>query len=465
MRSDADFFTCRDLFNKVDVFDDAAGPGPLALLSDGTAWTCPYLEEQYGCDCTDCGCVDTTPTNISCPGTCSSPADGWGSSFTCDETIEQLDYRATCADLEANHGCDCHGCMCAEGYCANTVVLSVNGNQYTCEDLNSDAAYCAALHRGELDDQFFSYETDCIAHGCECDECLPECLGDNTCDDWLWRNQLTLTCADLEAAPYGCDCSGCACQPPPVPCDAQCGPPAGTHDGLQAFADDQGIVNCDDWGAFFTEETFTCAYLEYEWGCDCGGCNCTSAPECQTVVECKACVNDVFSGNCDEIFAGSDYRLSCEISESTFGCDCAGCSCTQPPPVVGCNASCLGYTCDEVLPVFGGDLSCESLESLGFDCEGCTGCEFYEICDSYRFGFSNGFLANQPALVAQVCEGTPIRQVGVFSFCDCVNACEETASCASFDNAGLNCRLFAADQCAAPMASIPTAGVWHKPRA
>lgn len=123
----------------------------------------------------------------------------------------------------------------------------------------------------------------------------------------------------------------------------------------------------------------------------------------------------------------------------------------------------MGYTCDEALPVFGGDLNCDSLESLGFDCWGCTQCEYYEVCDSYRYGFSNGFIDNQPKEQGKQCDGTPLRTVGAFQFCDCANQCDALAACTHFDNVDLNCRLFGAGECDAPVASGATIGVWAKP--
>ena len=269
-----------------------------------------------------------------------------------------------------------------------------------------------------------------------------------------------MSCDILQADPIGCDCSGCDCRLPDSPCSIQCAPPAHLS-GLADFADLHGIHSCDDWGDFFLDDTFTCAYLEEYWECDCKGCTCDAEPMCDTYVECKVCDTDVFLGNCDEIFEESGYELSCEISEASFGCDCSGCECSAPPAGDWCPTSCLGYTCDEALPVFGGDLNCESLESLGFDCYGCSQCEYYDICDKYRYGFSNGFIDNQPKIQAQQCDGSA-TVLGAFSFCDCANHCENSADCEYFDNLNLNCRLFAAGECDSPIDAGATVGIWQK---
>lgn len=475
--SDGSVYTCQDLTGGFQGIDSPFGEllgGEFNGLSDGSVWTCAYLEEEYGCDCSDCGCVDPpSTTSAACPATCSGP-EGI-EDFDCDATIDALDYQATCGDLEAIHGCDCLGCQCMEGYCANkevgTAILGENETMIaaTCDLLNEEYN-CASLLRGEHDADGFNYSTSCVDFGCGCTECVNTCLGDKTCDEWLVVNDEDsnfglLSCSTLESDPYGCDCGGCECREPYSPCSAQCGPGSeGALAGLQAFADEQGILSCDDWGAFFTEETFSCAYLEHEWGCDCRGCECDSNPQCQTEVECKLCDTDVFNGNCDEIYAQSGYSLSCEISEESFGCDCAGCACMVPEITnTTCEQSCLGYNCNEILPVFGGDMTCDSLEGLGFDCSGCSGCEYYDICDSYRYGFSNGFIDNQPKFQAASCDGSPIRTAGAFSFCDCANLCEVTDSCDFFDNVGLNCRLFAADECATPNTAGEMTGVWAKP--
>ena len=49
-----------------------------------------------------------------------------------------------------------------------------------------------------------------------------------------------------------------------------------------------------------------------------------------------------------------------------------------------------------------------------------------------------------------------------FSFCTCANLCEEDPNCAHIDNYDLNCRLFEAAECSAPVASVPNSGVWDK---
>ena len=468
---DGDVYTCEDLsagaFQGLGSrFGEYLG-GENNGLSDGSAWTCPYLEEEYGCDCTNCNCVDPPSTTTElCPATCSSPD---GSTLSCDATIEITDYATNCSTLEEMHGCDCLGCACAEGYCASKefsidVVVNSSTVPATC-DLLEELYLCEDLYDGVYDANGFNYSTDCIDRGCGCTECKPTCLGGHTCDDWLATNGVLgeLSCEILEQDPVGCDCSGCSCRAPNAPCSAKCEVGSGDLNGLQDFADEHGIVSCDDWGAFFTDDTFTCAYLEHEWDCDCTGCTCDHNPQCQTEVECKVCDTDVFSGNCDEIYEQSDYQLTCEISENSFGCDCNGCQCAPPNITDGCPNSCLGYSCDDILPVFGGDMTCDSLEGLGFDCYGCSACEYYDICDSYRYAFSNGFIDNQPKEQAAQCDGTPIRTAGAFQFCDCANLCELTDGCTHFDNVGLDCRLFAEAECSAPVSAGEMTGIWEKP--
>lgn len=438
--SDDTFFTCAQL---------AEGSYSVMGLSDDTAWTCEYLEETYGCNCANCDCLP--PANATEPEDC--PATCLDGTLSCDMVIDMTNFHTNCSTLEATHGCDCTACACAEGYCDN---FPVNIEGETCEQIN--ARYSCAILRNSGD-----YITDCVDHGCGCTECVPGCLeASSTCDDWLDLNGVDgdLNCATLEDEPIGCDCSGCECRTEIADCSAECMAPSHLE-GLQNFADMHEISSCDDWGRFFTDETFTCAYLEREWWCDCSGCECDSAPQCETQLECRPCENDVFSGTCDEMLVSSQGGISCEVAETKFACDCSGCSCELPPSGL-CPDSCLGYSCDDVLPVFGGSQTCGSLEGLGFDCNGCTQCDFYTICDTYRYPFSAGFITDQPKFQAQSCDGTPFRDVGAFSFCECANQCEADESCAFFDNVGLDCRLFTAGECAVRQADDELVGVWVK---
>jgi hypothetical protein len=459
--SDNDVYTCEDLHagTKFNGFD-ADEFDPFGL-SDDSKWTCEYIETEYGCDCTGCNCQEKPTTNTpECPNTCSNPDDT--TVRNCDDTIIITDYALNCSNLENIHGCDCRGCLCEDSYCEYKefpdVVLSINNSfiPATC-DLLVQEYTCKQLYNGDLDTLTFEYIRDCVDRGCMCESCTPTCIGSNTCDDWLELDGAEdLSCDTLES--NGCDCRGCDCRAAAVPCSTKCN--AGTA-ALQIFADEQGIHSCDDWGEFFTDETFTCAFLEHEWNCDCSGCTCDASPECQTYGSpCAPCNNDPQLRNCDEIFAASDFSLTCEVTEEQFGCDCTGCNCA---PVDLCVDSSLGYNCDVAMSTLAGEtmgMTCDTLESLSFDCTGCSSCAYYDVCNKYRSPFSEGFIDNQPEYSAQKCDGDVLQNGGPFKFCACANLCDDTANCEYFDNEGNNCRLFSADECSAPASADAMTGIW-----
>jgi len=77
-------------------------------------YTCPYLTETFGCDCSASSCISN------CPATCNGN--------TCDELIDK-DHSLTCGLLQHSYGCDCHGCECK----AHEVALTDGYNLLTHE--------------------------------------------------------------------------------------------------------------------------------------------------------------------------------------------------------------------------------------------------------------------------------------------------------------------------------------------
>mmetsp|Transcript_97706 Transcript_97706/g.193442 ORF Transcript_97706/g.193442 Transcript_97706/m.193442 type:complete len:531 (-) Transcript_97706:305-1897(-) len=61
------------------------------------AYTCSYLTDAFGCDCSTSSCL------TSCPATC----DG----FRCDDWIDS-NHAYSCGLLQHSYGCECSGCEC-----------------------------------------------------------------------------------------------------------------------------------------------------------------------------------------------------------------------------------------------------------------------------------------------------------------------------------------------------------------
>lgn len=80
---------------------------------------------------------------------------------------------------------------------------------------------------------------------------------------------------------------------------------------------------CDYWAS---EEDYTCATLEKDYGCNCAGCKCAT--------DKKVCANDKCNGrSCDQWVANG---VSCDILKKQYKCTCKLCQCNPPKPPEPC---------------------------------------------------------------------------------------------------------------------------------
>merc|ERR1712187_298726 len=82
--------------------------------------------------------------------------------------------------------------------------------------------------------------------------------------------------------------------------------------------------SCDYWS---TEENYSCALLEKDYGCNCNGCICK--------VDTEACANDKCQGkSCDDwVQLG---RWPCSYLKKQYSCGCKLCQCKEPEPLKSC---------------------------------------------------------------------------------------------------------------------------------
>ena len=128
------------------------------------------------------------------------------------------------------------------------------------------------------------------------------CFG-QSCD--YFHASGTWTCAELETAAYGCDCSGCDCY---------------TYDAGSCEDTCSGF-DCDFWTQYYSYPSpFSCSEVESSFNCDCSTCNScsagdeTSSPSDDTLssqdngagtvtagtvtVPCHTCLDNLYEGKC-----------------------------------------------------------------------------------------------------------------------------------------------------------------------
>ncbi len=279
----------------------------------------------------------------------------------CDSAWDE--FGIDCMTLEANYNWDCSGCLCP------------GDGEAVCGD-----GFCSG------DETYETCPSDCNAPG-ECDagqildcdgsdECWPESwIGDGFADCQDQQYGADLTC-------YDCDGGDCPESDPGCGGTAECG---------------DGFCNGDETEASCPEDcasSGSCEDCEFDWS--------AYGSEC-----------------CDT--AWDEFGIDCATLESTYGWDCAGCSC--PGDTGGDTGGTTGGDCDagyvqdcvdaDCCPeswigdgfedcedqAYGCDLTC--YDNDGGDCdgsttdggttggtEGCTDCEFdftpygSECCDT-----------------------------------------------------------------------------------
>jgi hypothetical protein len=118
---------------------------------------------------------------------------------------------------------------------------------------------------------------------------------------------------------------------------------------------------CDYWS---TEEAYSCALLEKDYGCNCNGCTCK--------LDAQVCLQDQCVGkSCDQWVA---MGVSCDSLKTKYGCTCNMCQCKPTKPL---------ETCVIITGIFDGPLQ-----------GGPTGVELYTTCavkdlSDYGFGSAN----------------------------------------------------------------------------
>ena len=97
------------------------------------------------------------------------------------------------------------------------------------------------------------------------------------------------------------------------------------------------------------------------------------------VIFCEVvCLPTCYGSTCDAF--GVMHGFSCAALETTYGCDCSGCSC---PLDSACAPTCNGYTCDEASEA---GYYCSELENYGCDCSGCS-CPLDSAFYSYSYSY------------------------------------------------------------------------------
>lgn len=234
-------------------------------------FTCLELEADVfdGCGCNQCGCENETVVEV-----CGT---GCMEGMTCDEWVStnmSNRYFYTCEILEENYGCNCDGCECleftseppADANCATSSCLEMD-----CETVQG----MTGLSFYDLEDL---YDCDCTG----CAGCDPVGCDGVSCDIWQAElvdgfGAPLVTCEELESSIDGCDCHGCSCfnvteteAPEELGCLNTCtqlGGPFGYNE----------TYTCDELRA--VEDTLTCAYMEAFYACDCQGCLCEDVPD------------------------------------------------------------------------------------------------------------------------------------------------------------------------------------------
>jgi len=85
-------------------------------IEKNPAYTCSYLTDAFGCDCSTSSC------STHCPATCGG--------FRCDDWIDS-DHAYSCGLLQHSYGCDCAGCECKTHVAALTDGYSLLENADT----------------------------------------------------------------------------------------------------------------------------------------------------------------------------------------------------------------------------------------------------------------------------------------------------------------------------------------------
>jgi len=208
-----------------DFIDDCSGDGdccPLSWIGDGFE---DCEDQAYGCDLTcydddggDCGpvvsCEDqglVTCPNGSCAATeadCPEPSDcefDWTAYGAADCDAAWTDFGINCADLEANYGWDCAGCLCP------------GDSDPVCGDGSCNG-----------DETFATCPQDCSESGCDDNTEVLDCADDDCCPmSWIGDGF-----EDCEDQAYGCDLT--------------CYDMDGGDCGPVVTCEDQGLVTCWD---------------------------------------------------------------------------------------------------------------------------------------------------------------------------------------------------------------------------
>ena len=168
----------------------------------------------------------------------------------------------------------------------------------------------------------------------DCAQCDAGYYDATDCDAYNWGCG-----SDCEGGAYWTDVGcGCACELAPS------GVPTMTARPSTSPAPTPPICvttcydhSCDYWIA--VNPTYTCDFIELNFGCDCADCECASTtnppttapsatprPSTSPVPTPPICLATCFGHSC-EYWLDETSAYTCGIMESNFGCDCAGCDC------------------------------------------------------------------------------------------------------------------------------------------
>lgn len=223
-------------------------------------FTCSELTNPVfdGCGCDSCGCVEAF-TETTCEDNCMEfeSCDFWVS-----QTMSGRNFY-TCENLEDNYGCDCSGCECVE---PDTTTPEPKSCSETTSCLDLDCETVATISGFAYHELESLYGCDCEDCGCD----SRGCQQGYSCDEWQDLLDTHVSCDTLESD-FGCECKGCECKDSTIPTttiDPGCVQPCdqlGDYFGAPATCDDVFALE-NSASCAYLEGFFGCDCT----GCECG---------------------------------------------------------------------------------------------------------------------------------------------------------------------------------------------------
>jgi len=151
-------------------------------IEKNPAYTCSYLTDAFGCDCSTSSC------STHCPATCGG--------FRCDDWIDS-DHAYSCGLLQHSYGCDCAGCEC------KTHVAALTDGYSLLENADTGNSGDCMNHCVDCDHTWLPHQVHSI-EGCRtlCDENFNKEGIDQWCYAYSW-DETWKACRLYHEAPDG----------------------------------------------------------------------------------------------------------------------------------------------------------------------------------------------------------------------------------------------------------------------